>query len=134
MSDLSEQENSHLQEYPEHLRAVYRRVRWYARKNGLSPRVRKEYINFIKNGREILIRMHFYQSSIHFYVRHDNYRYYDRAKVRLRDFEQKRSRIEDIVKSYTVRKPNRGHKHFYLMVDSTEHMDEVQALMQPVLS
>ena len=136
MTNLSEQEISHLQAYPEPLRAVYKRVRSHARENGLQPHVTKGYISFTKHGRNALIRMYFFQSSIHFYVCHDNYRYYNSAKERVRGFEQNRARIEDIVKSYKIKEPNRGrsHKHFYLMVDSTEHMDELQALMQPVLS
>ena len=134
MSDLSEKEISHLQEYPKPVRAIYARVRELVDERGFRSNVKKDYIAFRRSGRFNLIKMYFRQEYIHFYVLHDNYRYRDTGKVPMRDVEQKKARIASMVQSYEIEEPNEGHKHFYLIVDNADHMDELRAFMQPVLS
>ena len=142
MNNLSEKEISHLQEYPEPLRAVYQRVRSHASENGLQPHVTKEYIAFTKNGKAStkngksnLVKMYFRKKGYaHFYVCDDKYRYWYADRVPMRDVEQKEARIASVVKSCGIEYPNRGHDYFYLIVNEDGDMDELRDYMKPVLS
>lgn len=130
MSDFSKEEISHLQEYPKPLRAIYGRVKEYVGERGLRPHTTTNCIVFTKNGGSNLIEMYFRKKGyIHFYVLDDDYKYFHDGEN-----GDRHAQLRSMVASYQVISPNRGHRHFYLIVNEDGDMDELWDYMKPVLS
>lgn len=126
--DLLEKEEVHLRKCSQDARATYEKIKAVLLENGLEQRVVGAYIGFWNNGK-LCVSMYSCQTYFHFYVLHDDYKYFHD-----RDNGARHAQLKSMVATYEVEQPNKGHNYFYLIVDNTDHMDELLAYMNPVLS
>ena len=132
-SHSTKTEEEHLRVCSPSTRETYEKIKEMLLANGLDQRIVGSYIGFrTKDG--LAVSIYILKKFLSVYVHHENYRYRDGSQEKLPDVEQKKARIEGMVKSYRVEEPNRGHFYFYLRVTDADHMDELLAYMNPVLS
>ena len=127
-SRLPATEEEHLRVCSPSTRETYEKIKAMLLENGLGQRVVGNYIGFWINGRR-RVKMFPRKDYFHVYVLHDDYKYFHDG-----DNGDRHAQLKSKVTSYQVMSPNKEHKHFYLVVNDADHIDELRTYIQPVLS